>query len=64
MEVLSLEKEIVSEFEIFDNWMEKYEYLIELGKDSVVLEVHGGTKIKVLKSAISMNGDVDLSNKK
>ena len=38
--------------------------IIDLGKDSVVLEVHGGTKIKVLKSAISMNGDVDLSNKK
>ena len=25
--------EIVSEFEIFDDWMQKYEYLIELGKD-------------------------------
>ena len=37
MEVLSLEKEIVSEFEIFDNWMEKYEYLIELGKDLPII---------------------------
>ena len=25
--------EIVSEFEVFDDWMEKYEYLIDLGKD-------------------------------
>ena len=32
MKVLDLENEIISEFEIFDNWMEKYEYLIELGK--------------------------------
>ena len=41
-----------------------YGKMIEVGKDSVVLEVHSGTKIKVLKSAISMNGVVDLSNKK
>ena len=33
MHVIDLEKEIISEFETFDNWMEKYEYLIELGKD-------------------------------
>ena len=38
--------------------------IIELGKDSVVLEVHGGSKIKVLKAAISMSGDVDISSKK
>jgi cysteine desulfuration protein SufE len=25
--------EIVSEFEMFDDWMAKYEYLIDLGKD-------------------------------
>ena len=33
MPVLELEKEIINEFEMFDNWMEKYEHLIELGKD-------------------------------
>jgi len=33
MPVLELEKEIIDEFEMFDNWMEKYEHLIELGKD-------------------------------
>ena len=27
------QEEIVSEFEIFDDWMAKYEYLIDLGKD-------------------------------
>ena len=32
MPVLELEKEIIDEFEMFDNWMEKYEHLIELGK--------------------------------
>ena len=28
-----IQSEIVKEFEMFNNWMEKYEYIIELGKD-------------------------------
>ena len=27
------EKEIIGEFEIFSDWMEKYEYIIDLGKE-------------------------------
>ena len=27
------QKEIVDEFEVFDSWMEKYQYLIDLGKE-------------------------------
>lgn len=27
-----IEEEIISEFEMFDSWMDKYEYIIELGK--------------------------------
>ena len=38
MQVLPQEKEIISEFEVFDNWMEKYEYLIDLGKDLPIIE--------------------------
>tara|TARA_B100001057_G_scaffold195530_1_gene196277 strand:+ start:89 stop:517 length:429 start_codon:yes stop_codon:yes gene_type:complete len=33
MNIQEIEKEITNEFEIFDSWMDKYEYLIELGKD-------------------------------
>tara|TARA_B100001093_G_scaffold518452_1_gene603319 strand:- start:13991 stop:14419 length:429 start_codon:yes stop_codon:yes gene_type:complete len=33
MNIQEIEKEITGEFEIFDSWMDKYEYLIELGKD-------------------------------
>ncbi len=40
MQVIDLEKEIISEFEMFDNWMEKYEYLIELGKDLPTYILH------------------------
>ena len=38
--------------------------IIELGNSSVVIEVHGGTKIKVLKSAVSMSGEVKIDTKK
>ena len=31
--ILEKQEEIVSEFEMFDDWMAKYEYLIDLGKD-------------------------------
>ena len=33
MNIEFIQKEIIDEFEMFDTWMDKYEYLIELGKD-------------------------------
>lgn len=30
--IKELEEDIISEFELFDDWMDKYNYLIELGK--------------------------------
>jgi len=33
MSIEEAEKELVGEFEIFDDWMAKYEYIIDLGKD-------------------------------
>ncbi len=33
MSVQEKEKEIESEFEMFEDWMEKYEYIIDLGKE-------------------------------
>lgn len=33
MSIKEREQEIVDEFSMFSDWMEKYEYLIELGKD-------------------------------
>jgi cysteine desulfuration protein SufE len=27
------QEEVIEDFAIYDDWMEKYEYLIELGKD-------------------------------
>ena len=53
MEVLGLEKEIVSEFEIFDNWMEKYEYLIELGKELPIINSNKKTEKNLIKGCQS-----------
>ena len=33
MSIEKLELEIIEEFEMFDSWLEKYEHIIELGKD-------------------------------
>jgi cysteine desulfuration protein SufE len=30
--IKELEEDIISEFELFDDWMDKYNYIIELGK--------------------------------
>ena len=30
--ISKIEKEIIAEFGLFDNWIDKYDYLIDLGK--------------------------------
>ena len=38
MTIQEIENEIVDEFSIFTDWMDKYEYLIELGKSLPIIE--------------------------
>ena len=38
MTITEIENEIIDEFSMFDEWMEKYEYLIELGKDLPLID--------------------------
>jgi cysteine desulfuration protein SufE len=33
MKIKDIQEEIVAEFSMFDDWMERYEYIIELGKN-------------------------------
>ena len=52
----SIEKvqlEIVKEFEMFENWMEKYEYIIELGKDLPVINPIHKTEKNLIKGCQS-----------
>ena len=38
MTIEQIEQEIIDEFSIFENWMDKYEYLIELGRDLPLID--------------------------
>lgn len=37
MTIEDRQQEIISEFAMFDDWMQKYEYIIELGKDLPII---------------------------
>ena len=38
MQLSDRQQEIIDEFEFYDSWMDKYQYLIDLGKDLEPLE--------------------------
>ena len=38
MSIKDIQEDIIEEFEMFDDWMAKYEYLIELGKSLSLIE--------------------------
>ncbi|QMU66314.1 MAG: SufE family protein [Flavobacteriaceae bacterium] len=38
MTIKEIQKEIIDEFSMFDNWMERYEYIIEIGKSLPVID--------------------------
>ncbi|MCB9188628.1 MAG: SufE family protein [Flavobacteriales bacterium] len=46
-------QEVVEEFELFDDWMEKYEHIIELGKDLPIIEDQYKTDDNLIKGCQS-----------
>jgi len=38
MSIEAIQNEIIEEFEFFDDWMDKYEYIIELGKSLPLID--------------------------
>ena len=44
-----IESEIIEEFELFDNWIDKYDYLIDLGKSLPKIDDSQKTKENILK---------------
>ncbi|MDV7186351.1 SufE family protein [Lutibacter sp. TH_r2] len=38
MTIKEIQEEIIDEFSMFEDWMERYEYIIELGKDLPVIK--------------------------
>jgi cysteine desulfuration protein SufE len=48
-----IEQEIIDEFAIYEDWMEKYEYIIELGKDLPLIEESLKTEDRLIKGCQS-----------
>ncbi len=69
MRINNIQDEIISEFELFSDWMDKYEYIIDLGKqlplidESLKNEEHliKGCQSQVWLNADYHNGNVDFT---
>ncbi len=53
MSILETENEIVEEFEMFEDWMQRYEHLIDLGKSMPLIEDKHKTEDKLIKGCQS-----------
>ncbi|SVC39333.1 uncharacterized protein METZ01_LOCUS292187, partial [marine metagenome] len=51
--IIDIQKEIIDEFEMFNDWMQKYEYLIDLGKDLPKIKEKYKTENNVIKGCQS-----------
>lgn len=53
MSIAEIENEIVEEFELFEDWMQRYEHLIDLGKSMPMIEEKYKTEDKLIKGCQS-----------
>ena len=51
--IQKIEAEIVEEFDMFDDWMQKYEYIIELGKSLPIIDDKHKTDSNLIKGCQS-----------
>ena len=66
-DMTKIQHEIISDFMLFDDWMEKYEYIIDLGKDLPLINekyktdeyIIEGCQSKVWLHAALINGKMD-----
>ncbi|MCL6460340.1 MAG: SufE family protein [Flavobacterium micromati] len=53
MKIKEIQNEIVDEFSMFDDWMERYEYIIELGKKLPLIKEEYKTESNIIKGCQS-----------
>jgi cysteine desulfuration protein SufE len=53
MNIKEIQNEIVDEFSMFDDWMERYEYIIELGKGLPIIQEQFKTEDNIIKGCQS-----------
>ena len=51
--IQKIQAEIIEDFELFDDWMQKYEYLIDLGKDLAPIKEQYKTEGNLIKGCQS-----------
>lgn len=53
MTIESIQEELIDEFSMFDDWMQRYEYMIDLGKSLPLIEEQYKTDDKLIKGCQS-----------
>ena len=53
MKIKEIQNEIVYEFSMFDDWMQRYEYIIELGKSLPLIDEQYKTEENIIKGCQS-----------
>ena len=53
MTIQEIQNEIVDEFSMFDDWMQRYEYIIELGKSLPLIDEKFKTEENIIKGCQS-----------
>jgi len=60
--IQEIQDEIVDEFSMFDDWMQRYEYMIDLGKSLPLIDESLKTEDRIIKgcqSKVWVNADLD-----
>lgn len=53
MQIKEIQEEIVEEFSMFDDWMQRYEYIIELGKSLPLIDERYKTDENIIRGCQS-----------
>lgn len=53
MQIQEIQKEIVDEFAMFEDWMQRYEYMIDLGKSLPLIDAQYKTDDNIIKGCQS-----------
>ncbi len=60
-----IQNDIIEEFEMFEDWMQRYEYMIELGKSLPLIEEQYKTDANIIKgcqSKVWLHANLDNDN--
>ena len=53
MTIEEIQNELIDEFSMFDDWMQRYEYMIDLGKSLPIIDDHFKTDDRLIKGCQS-----------